>query len=377
MWRNARRSCGDAAVQAIGVGQRAAGPSSSARRSCSQTRQQALRRPSRRAATAAPRRARPGTSRGRAPAGRRARSRAPASAGGSGSTGRAARGARASRAPRRTRDRRGTPSAAGRTSRASSSGSSHSTDTASSARLVFAIATSPPNWIISGSFSYCGAPPDIEIAVAIVSALRTAAIVVAAKAATQSAGVRDAVGGLEQVEHRQRRRRGEREVGQVERQLERRLAVDEERGPGPEQHRQEVVAGRQQEEADDGRELAQRERVLLAPEVDVDDLELGGEEGGRHEVPRDDDGRLDRAPGRAGRRRTGASARPTSRALNRATRSGAGTRRSEPAARVGPTLHLRVRRREALGRRSPASRSASSISHSIRRRPQGGRHRLG
>ena len=76
----------------------------------------------------------------------------------------------------------------GTTRSASSSGSSHSTDTASSARLVFAIATRPPNWIISGSFSYCGAPPDIEIAVAMVSALRTAAHVVAAKAAAQSAG---------------------------------------------------------------------------------------------------------------------------------------------------------------------------------------------
>ena len=53
---------------------------------------------------------------------------------------------------------------------------------------MLAIATSPPNWIISGSFSYCGAPPDIEIAVAIVNALRTAAHVVAAKAATQSTG---------------------------------------------------------------------------------------------------------------------------------------------------------------------------------------------
>ena len=50
------------------------------------------------------------------------------------------------------------------------------------------MATSPPNWIISGSFSNCGAPPDIEIAVAIDTALRTAATSVAAKAATQSDG---------------------------------------------------------------------------------------------------------------------------------------------------------------------------------------------
>ena len=70
----------------------------------------------------------------------------------------------------------------------SSSGSSHSTDTASSARLVLAIATRPPNWIISGSFSYWGAPPDTEIAVAMHTALTTAAIEVAAKAAAQSSG---------------------------------------------------------------------------------------------------------------------------------------------------------------------------------------------
>ncbi len=53
---------------------------------------------------------------------------------------------------------------------------------------MFAIATSPPNWIISGSFSNCGAPPDIEIAVAIETALSTAAVEVAANAATQSDG---------------------------------------------------------------------------------------------------------------------------------------------------------------------------------------------
>ena len=55
--------------------------------------------------------------------------------------------------------------------------------------------------------------------------------------------------------------------------------------------------------------------------------------------------------------------------MNRATRSGAGTRRSEPrpaAARPstgGPTTR-------GMGRRGPASRSASSISHSVRRRPR-------
>ena len=154
-------------------------------------------------------------------------------------------------------------------------------------------------------------------------------------------GVRDAVGGLEQVEHGQRRCRGEREVGQVEGQLQRRLAVDEERGPGPQQHRQEVVVRGQQEEADDGRELAQRERVLLAPEVDVDHLELGREERRRHQVPRDDDGRLkgrlvaqehDVQEHRQGEQQGREQGDPERR------RHAA----QEPAARVRPTLHGRA-----------------------------------
>ena len=62
----------------------------------------------------------------------------------------------------------------------------HMTDTASSARLVFASATTSPNLSISGSFWNCGAPPDSEIAVAIVSAPITTATSIAAKAANQS-----------------------------------------------------------------------------------------------------------------------------------------------------------------------------------------------
>src|SRR5262249_20732945 len=44
----------------------------------------------------------------------------------------------------------------------------------------------PPNWIICGSFWNCGAPPDNEIAVAIVTADRTVVVNVAANAAAQS-----------------------------------------------------------------------------------------------------------------------------------------------------------------------------------------------
>src|SRR6476469_8611134 len=70
----------------------------------------------------------------------------------------------------------------------SSTGSSHRIETARSARLVFANATMLPNWTISGSFSYCGAPPEIVITVAMVTALSTVALSVAAYASTHSWG---------------------------------------------------------------------------------------------------------------------------------------------------------------------------------------------
>src|SRR5262245_53057954 len=76
-----------------------------------------------------------------------------------------------------------------------SPGSVHRRVSASSARLVFATATRTPNWTISGSFSYCGAPPDTEMTVAIEHADRTAPTVVAAKAPTQLAWVGIPSGG--------------------------------------------------------------------------------------------------------------------------------------------------------------------------------------
>ena len=65
-------------------------------------------------------------------------------------------------------------------------GCSHRIVTASSARLVFASATMLPNWIISGSFWNCGAPPERVMTRAIVIELRTVANEVAPKAATHS-----------------------------------------------------------------------------------------------------------------------------------------------------------------------------------------------
>ena len=64
----------------------------------------------------------------------------------------------------------------------------HRTAIASSARLVLARATRPPNWIISGSFWNCGAPPDIEIAAAMLVDARTLAASMATKVAIHAAG---------------------------------------------------------------------------------------------------------------------------------------------------------------------------------------------
>ena len=73
----------------------------------------------------------------------------------------------------------------------------------------------------------------------------------------------------------------------------------------------------EQEEPDDGRDLAQRERVLLAPEVDVDDLELGGQERDRHDRHgTEEPGGTGGWAGGRGSRRTAARARPASSALN-------------------------------------------------------------
>ncbi len=62
------------------------------------------------------------------------------------------------------------------------------TMTASSARLVLAIATMLLKRSISGSFVNCGAPPDSEMTVATRTAPRAAVAPLDANAATQSRG---------------------------------------------------------------------------------------------------------------------------------------------------------------------------------------------
>ena len=166
----------------------------------------------------------------------------------------------------------------------------HMTDTASSARLVFASATTSPNLSISGSFWNCGAPPDSEIAVAIVSAPITTATSIAAKAASQST----APGGPANVAMRWNTARVttamRAKFARLNAILTMRLAGShEERHTRSGEDRQQVLVGRHEEQPDDGRDLAQRERMRLAAEVDEDDLRLGQEAGEREHRPRDVD----------------------------------------------------------------------------------------
>ena len=81
---------------------------------------------------------------------------------------------------------------------------------------------------------------------------------------------------------------GQAELGEVERALDARLAVIGEEGEaGPEEAGGEVLGRRQEEQADDARQLAQRERVPLAQEVDLDDVGLAEVERQGRERPRD------------------------------------------------------------------------------------------
>ena len=90
-------------------------------------------------------------------------------------------------------------------------------DTASSARLVLESATSPPNWTISGSFRYWGAPPESEMTVAMEKAANTVAESVVANAASASAA--PGAGQLGARGRRSRRSPRAQRVGHVEGEL--------------------------------------------------------------------------------------------------------------------------------------------------------------
>ena len=183
--------------------------------------------------TGRPPRARRGTSSARGSAATPGSNRSRGSAAGSATTGTGAPGARASRAPRRTPDTPGRPSTTGRISSQSMAGLNHSAATARSARLVFASATISPNWIISGSFRNCGAPPESVMTVAIVIELMIVDADVAANAASHSrkAGIPSRID--ERRHDAVRDDRDQSEVREVERHLDRALPGGEAASPRP------------------------------------------------------------------------------------------------------------------------------------------------
>ena len=65
------------------------------------------------------------------------------------------------------------------------------------------------------------------------------------------------------------------------------VPVEQQRQPGPEDAGGDVLGRRQKEQEGDAGHLAQRERVPLAQEVDVDDVRLAEEERNGRQRPRD------------------------------------------------------------------------------------------
>ena len=252
----------------------------------------------------------------------------------------------------------------GGTSSHSTDGSSHRSVTASTARLVLASATRPPNWIISGSLRYCGAPPDREITVAMETAANTVVGERGDEGRDRLPGSRHPGGGREAVEERDREHRDAREVREVERELDGRGAIVEQHRRGRSDHdREQVVTWAEQEQADDRRDLAQRERVRLASEVDLDDLDLGEVDAQRDQGPGDRQ-RCgdDRCRGGARRR---ARPRPSARRAppSRPTREMPG-RRTAPRPVGTPRIPARRRPRSHDG----ASRNQPWLSRGIDRR---------
>ena len=163
---------------------------------------------------------------------------------------------------------------------------------------MLATATRTPNLSISGSFWNCGAPPDRVMTVAMLSAVRTEATIVAANVAHQSS-----TPGWEPSRCDRRANTESATTAVIAKllTLNRILSGDwretkTSAGDRAEQERTEVVGRAEEEEADYGRDLAQRERVGLPPEVDLDDLRLGQEEAQRDDRPGHVDGGRDQHP---------------------------------------------------------------------------------
>ena len=105
----------------------------------------------------------------------------------------------------------------------------------------------------------------------------------------------------DRVDDQQPQASRERELGQVEDQLDRRqAAVEQKRQPGADQDGGHQVPGAGEDEAEDERDVAQRERVGAAAKVQVHDGALGDQERRREDPPaqvRRGEGR--KSPGKA------------------------------------------------------------------------------
>ena len=167
--------------------------------------------------------------------------------------------------------------------------------TASSARLVLAIATMLLKRSISGSFVNCGAPPDSEMTVATRTAPRAARRAARRRTRRPSrAGPRVVARLGDGVEDGQAHDRADPDLGDVVGALDPGLvAVEQERCAGPDDVGEHVVGRAQEEQAHDPGQLAQREGVPFPQEMDDDDVRLaqveakGGQRPDEDEVPGD------------------------------------------------------------------------------------------
>ena len=93
--------------------------------------------------------------------------------------------------------------------------------------------------------------------------------------------------GRQALDDEQRDAGTERELGEVEERLEDRdLTVEGQRHRRPHQAGEHQLVRREEQQASHERQLAERQRVGAAPEVQVHDPALGGRESGRHGPPR-------------------------------------------------------------------------------------------
>ena len=170
------------------------------------------------------------------------------------------------------------------------SGFAHRTVSAIRARLAFVSETTIPILSISGIRRYCAVPSASEIAVLTLRTPMRFSTRATSRTATQTSGPKVPIGRDHGVDDRDRHDRRQAELGEVERQLDRTLAAVEEEGQrGADEAGGDERGRRDEEEPGDHRQLAHRERVRAATDVQVDDLRLGEIEAGGEQPDREDD----------------------------------------------------------------------------------------